>query len=102
MLIRYTYNGKESVFECEKPQVLIGRPRDGMMIDLDLTPDRAVSRPHARLTVEDKTLCIEDLGSIRGTKVNNADIKGKGKRKLRVGDVIDIGDTTLKVTIAEF
>lgn len=99
MRISYTYNGKESFFECEKPQVMIGRPREGVIIDLDLTPDRSVSRPHARIYVEGHETWIEDLSSMRGTKLNNDEIKGKGKWKLRTGDIIDIGDTTLKVTL---
>ena len=99
MRISYTYKDKESIFEWENPQVIIGRPREGVIIDLDLTPDRSVSRPHARIYVEGNETWIEDLSSMRGTKLNNEDIKGKGRRKLRTGDIIEVGETTLKVTL---
>ena len=100
MRISYTYKDKEAVLECEKPQVIIGRPREGVMVDLDLTPDRSVSRPHARIYVEGHETWIEDLNSMRGTKLNGDEIKGKGKWKLRTGDVIEVGETSLRMTLA--
>ena len=53
MRIVYSYGGKESVFERDTSRVVIGRPKHGVAIDLDLSPDQTVSRPHARLWLED-------------------------------------------------
>jgi hypothetical protein len=49
MRIVYSYQGKALVFNRETDQVIIGRPREGIVPDLDLTPDQTVLRPHARL-----------------------------------------------------
>lgn len=56
MHIAYSYEGKELVFDSEKTEVIIGRPQEGVVPDLDLTPDQAVSRPHARLWVAEGAL----------------------------------------------
>ncbi|HEY0545132.1 MAG TPA: adenylate/guanylate cyclase domain-containing protein [Pyrinomonadaceae bacterium] len=92
MRITYSYQGDERVFEREASQVVIGRHNDG----IDLSPDMKVSRLHARVLVEDGQFWVEDLNSKHGTRVNNEEIKGQGKRLLRQDDIIQIGDTTLK------
>ena len=99
MRIVYSYQGKQLVFDRETTQVVIGRPKEGLAVDLDLTPDKAVSRPHARVWVEDDQYWIEDLNSVRGTLVGGELIRGKGKRRLHAGDTIRVGETTLSVDI---
>jgi adenylate cyclase len=100
MRITYSYQGEEErVFEQETSLALIGRHKDG--ISVDLAPDMKVSRLHARVWVEDEHVWIEDLNSTRGTKVNDEEITGQGKRRLAPDDIIRIGDTTLKVDIPE-
>lgn len=97
MRIIYSYQSKEGVFDRETAQVDIGRPKEGVVVDLDLTPDEKVSRPHARIWVEDGQHWIEDLNSAHGTRVNGEEIKGK--RRLQPGDIIKISETTLIVQI---
>lgn len=97
MRIIYSYQGKESVKDFEATEVVIGRPKESVKIDLDLTPDMTASRPHARVWIEDGQACIEDLGSMQRTRVNGQQIKGK--RILQAGDSILIGETTLTVEI---
>ena len=99
MRIAYSYQGKQLVFNRAAIQVVIGRPREGAAVDLDLTPDKSVSRPHARVWVEDGQYWIEDLNSVRDTQVNCEMIKGKGKWRLHAGDTIRLGETTLRVEI---
>jgi hypothetical protein len=53
--------------------------------------DPKVSRPHARLTLEDEQFVIWDFGSENGTFVNNERIRGA--TPLNENDVIKIGDT---------
>lgn len=101
MRITYSYRGKDTAFQHESEQIVIGRPQDGAAIDLDLTPDTKVSRPHARIWVEFGQYWIEDLNSARGTQVNGDEIKGEGRRRLRTEDTVRIGETTLRVEIAE-
>jgi adenylate cyclase len=95
--ITYTFAGKESVFEREIPQIVIGRPKYGLSVDLDLTPDQGVSRPHARIWAEGEQFWIEDLNSINGTTVDGKAIKGKGKTPLAPGVPIRISETNLKL-----
>jgi FHA domain len=62
--------------------------------------DPAISRRHARLSIDSVgRLTIEDLGSRNGTLVNGRVITGV--ETLAVGDVIDLGDTTLEVAAIE-
>jgi len=97
MRIVYFYQGKEEVFDKEITAAIIGRPKEGVPVDLDLTPDQKVSRPHARVWVDAGAYWIEDLTSSRGTQLNGEEIKGK--RRLQAGDTIRIGETTLRVEI---
>jgi len=99
MRIVYSYQGKEEVFDQEKAEVIIGRPKEGVTVDLDPSPDQKVSRPHARVWVENGQYWIEDLNSQHGTQVNGEEIKGKGERRLQAGNSIRIGETTLRVEI---
>ena len=97
MRIHYRYRGKEKVFDQPSDAVVLGRPRPGVHVDIDLSPDLRVSRPHARISVEDSHFWIEDLGSANGTEVDGQPIKGKGKLRLEPGQIIRISDTTLEV-----
>jgi len=56
--------------------------------------DDAVSDRHARITVEQGELSIEDLGSTTGTFVNGARIH---HARLKDGDVVRIGGSALEV-----
>src|SRR5437867_2235843 len=75
--------------------VVIGRQK----ADLDLTPDLQVSQTHARITVEDGGWWIEDLESRNGTFVNGREIKQR--TRLLPSAVITIGETKLKLEVAE-
>jgi adenylate cyclase len=99
MRITYSYQGKHTVFDRETAQVIVGRPSPSVRVDLDLRPDLAASRPHARVWTEDGQYWIEDLNSLRGTLVGGEEIKGKGKRQLKAGDLIRVGETILQVDI---
>jgi pSer/pThr/pTyr-binding forkhead associated (FHA) protein len=62
--------------------------------------DPTISRRHARLSFDSAgQLTIEDLGSRNGTLVNGRLITDVDS--LAVGDVIDLGDTTLEVSEIE-
>jgi adenylate cyclase len=97
--IFHSFQGSTKTIEYPKAQVVIGRTRDGISADLDLTPDRQVSRAHARVWQESDGYWIEDLGSASGTQVSGEEIKGLGKRRLRGDDTLRLGLTTLIVEI---
>ncbi len=54
----------------------------------------AISRQHARISVQGKQVKVEDLGSTNGTIVNDEAVKSP--RALRNGDFIKIGRTIFK------
>jgi adenylate cyclase len=81
----------------DKTLIVIGRLNPDRPCDLDLSPDDAVSRSHARLWLEQGQYWIEDLNSRCGTKVNGAEIKEQGKKQLQPDDVILIGQTILQL-----
>jgi adenylate cyclase len=98
--ITCSHRGQDVAFETDATDVVIGRSDRHGPAAIDLTPDQRVSRRHARILVEEGRYWIEDLGSAYGTVVCGEEIKGRGKRRLFAGDVIRLGDTTLRVQIA--
>ncbi len=101
MRITYSYEGKDTTFATDKRRIVIGRAKPGLAVDLDLTPDKTVSRPHAIITQDGPRFWIEDQSSSRGTLVNGEEIKGMGRRRLEPGDTVQIGDTSLVLAAAE-
>lgn len=73
-------------FTLEKPAISIGR-RQGNDI---VVHDTNVSRQHARVIQENGGFVVEDCNSANGTLVNEERVEGK--RRLRSGDAIKIGD----------
>lgn len=62
--------------------------------DISIPDDPNVSRVHARFDRDGEVWIIVDLGSTNGTFVNGNKI---AEARLRVNDVIDIGDTRLRL-----
>jgi pSer/pThr/pTyr-binding forkhead associated (FHA) protein len=58
-------------------------------------PERNVSRRHARFTRSGGAVHVEDLGSRTGTWLNGERLSGR--RRLRVGDLVEIGGYDLVV-----
>src|SRR3954447_6032552 len=96
MRIRYRCRGNEKIFDRLVETVILGRPRDGVHVDIDLRPDLSVSRPHARISIVDGNYWIEDLGSANGTEVEGRAIEGMGKVRVDPGQTIRIRDTLKK------
>jgi pSer/pThr/pTyr-binding forkhead associated (FHA) protein len=80
-----------SSFEAGPVPLTIGRAEDNT---LALPGDQFASGHHARIESQRDGVWILDLGSTNGTFVNGARLDGR--RKLREGDVVQIGDTELR------
>jgi len=89
------YEGQEKICDLAETDLSIGRTTDEQPVWVDLTPDKCVSRLHARIWVQDNRVCIEDLRSSFGTKVNGQPITAP--IVLTPSDIIEIGETTLTV-----
>ena len=74
-------------------ELVLGR---GMSGDGRLSDDPELSRRHARVARDaNGRLSIEDLGSANGTFVNGERVLGR--RRLRLGDSVRVGSTTLEL-----
>ena len=86
-------------------EITIGRvdPHRGIRPDIDLSkfdPASRISRRHARITARGSQFYIEDLGSANGTIINGRTrLKPQEPYPLVNGDVLKIGETTLKFAV---
>jgi pSer/pThr/pTyr-binding forkhead associated (FHA) protein len=87
------YQGGEFPIVNDKP-IIVGRSSD---LDMVLVEDM-VSRKHARITMQQDQIWIEDLGSTNGSFVNGEKIK---LARLKEGDRVLIGTSILKVIAGE-
>jgi pSer/pThr/pTyr-binding forkhead associated (FHA) protein len=83
------YQGGEFPIVNDKP-IIVGRSSD---LDMVLVEDM-VSRKHARITMQQDQIWIEDLGSTNGSFVNGEKIK---RARLKEGDRVLIGTSILKL-----
>lgn len=90
-------------YELQQPDVVIGREpeADGAQAVFLHSPDRTVSKTHARLTWRDDEWWVEDLNSLNGTRVISDD---DGRERLlragesvRVEEWIDLGNVRLRL-----
>lgn len=84
--------GTRSVVPFVEDAIVVGRSAEAVTFRLT---DRNVSRHHARFLRQNGSVFVEDLGSLTGTRVNGERISGR--RKLREGDLVQIGDYDLAV-----
>lgn len=71
--------------------IKIGRKNDNNLV----IEDEFVSSYHNKIYMRQENLIIQDLNSTNGTYVNSNKIKGEAL--LKVGDIVRIGNTILKV-----
>jgi predicted component of type VI protein secretion system len=83
--------GTRSIVPFAADAIVVGRGAD---VTYRLA-DRNVSRRHARFVRQSGAVFVEDLGSLTGTRVNGERISGR--RRLRDGDLVQIGDYDLAV-----
>src|SRR5262249_6945967 len=79
--------------------VLVGRSgKKSSSLDVDLWPDRSVSRRHALIWFDGEGWCIEDLRSTNGTVLDASNIRGQRARRLTPRTPIRFGRTVLMLT----
>jgi hypothetical protein len=84
--------------------IVIGRrvgDGDESAVDLDLAPERAVSRQHVRLWVEEGTCWVQDLTSASGTIVDGKKLTPGQPRQLLPRATIKVGRSTLELVAVE-
>ncbi len=71
-------------FPLRKGEITLGRdPQSDIFLD-----DITVSRKHAKVTIEQSTVSVTDVGSLNGTYVNGARVEAQN---LKNGDELQIG-----------
>jgi predicted component of type VI protein secretion system len=88
--------GTRTIVPFSADEIVIGRAAVGIGWRL---PDRNVSRRHARFTRASGNIFVEDLGSLTGTRLNGERISAR--RRVRPGDLVEIGDFDLVVLSEE-
>jgi pSer/pThr/pTyr-binding forkhead associated (FHA) protein len=89
----------ETKFQLE---CILGRSAGDVVADVDLTPygavDLGVSRQHVKLTRQDATIMVQDLGSINGTFLNGEKLIPHQPRVLRNEDELILGQMALRIS----
>ncbi len=92
-MVRVLLDDRGDTIELAQGESTIGR---GLACTIRFNDD-AISRRHLRLSVGKDTATVEDLGSANGTMLNDAPLRAV--TTLANGDVIQIGDRTLRVRL---
>ena len=83
-----------SCFELTTATYLVGRRDEGRGIlpEIDLSEDDAVSRRHALLTPDGaRGFSLRDIGAANGTRLNGAELEPMVDYPLQEGDQITLG-----------
>lgn len=91
-LVMFKENGQQKVFTLDPGKTVIGRREE---CDLRI-PLAEISRKHALVLIDDKTVTIRDMGSANGTYLNNKRIS---EEDLAAGDHIVVGPVVFTVRI---
>ena len=102
-IIEITFEGETREVETEKPEVVVGRSTPVESVDVDLSPDKMVSRKHIILKSEynmgtaKNEAWIHDQGSSRGTLLNGEPVTDP--IKITKEDVMQIGESEIRVRL---
>ena len=102
-VVKILYKGETKTIESEKPELVVGRSTPTKDVDIDLTPDKMVSRRHLVLKMEynmgngKNEAWIHDQGSSRGTLLNGIPVIEP--IKLEPDDRIEIGESVINVRL---
>ena len=101
--IEITYKGNSRSLESSKPELTVGRSTPAEEVDVDLSPDKRVSRKHFVIKLEynmangKNEAWIKDLGSSLGTQVNGEQVTDP--LKVTHEDAITAGDSEVNVRL---
>ena len=101
--IEITFEGETRTLEDSKPELTVGRSTPAAEVDVDLSPDKSVSRQHFQIKLEynmanaKNEAWIVDLGGSRGTSINGEQMTDPVKVSRE--DVVNAGDSELRVKL---
>lgn len=95
-LVVLTGPEKGAVFPLREGETFVGRSSEKAQIVLE---EPGISRTHAKFTLTDGKVVVEDLGSTNGVFVNGDEVK---QRELQAGDAIALsGETCLRMSLQD-
>lgn len=87
----FSFKGQDREIELREGDIVLGRSSEcGVLLDSE-----TVSRKHARVSVREGSVFIEDLGSRNGTFVNGRQIAEKVQ--VKPGDAVQFGDVRFEL-----
>lgn len=102
-VIEITFDGETREMELDKPELIVGRSTPVEEVDVDLNPDKLVSRKHFILKMDynmgtaKNEAWVHDQGSNRGTTLNGEPVVEP--TMIEKGDVIGVGETEMRVRL---
>ncbi|HLO30833.1 MAG TPA: TIR domain-containing protein, partial [Anaerolineales bacterium] len=93
-------DGKTNSISLKQREIIIGRRGGHQPVDIDLHPDRSVSRQHARLYYQRHCWYVVDLGSTYGTAVDG--IKSSKERLVSPSSSIQVGNSHISISYESF
>ena len=81
---RYLVNAKGGRFDIKDGENMVGKAN----ADVTITGNQAISRQHAKITVFDGEVTLEDLNSSNGTKLNGKKLERGDSLVIVSGDVV--------------
>lgn len=97
-LARYLYNVKEDTFYKVVNGLIVGRSKG----TITFPNDAAMSGVHAKFSINHGEVCVEDLNSTNGIRLNNLLIRPQKMIVVALGNAIDVGEQTFILTDQDF
>jgi pSer/pThr/pTyr-binding forkhead associated (FHA) protein len=92
----YSINAPVEVqFNVKKSEFVIGK--NASQVDGAVTFNKAISRVHCKITYQNNTYFITDLGSANGTYVNKSRIVSHSPHPIKSGDIIRLANSDFTV-----
>lgn len=96
------HRGESEPHDFNADRIVVGRPDIGRAVDLNMFPDRRVSRHHVELFYQDGVWWAKDMNSARGTELHRSDstitaVSIHSPTELLPNDELILGESTLRV-----
>ena len=82
-------------FVIETPEFVIGK--NPSQVNGAITFNKAISRVHCKISYQNNSYFITDLGSANGTYINNSKIGAQHPQPIKSGDIIRLANSDFKI-----
>ncbi|MDO8461321.1 MAG: FHA domain-containing protein [Deltaproteobacteria bacterium] len=85
------------IYQLDQKEIALGRDQSSFVV----LESRAISRHHAKISIEEKSIFLMDLKSSNGTYLNGRRLTGGEKNLLRSGDKIRIEEFEMQFQVVD-